>query len=388
MSALDGWIDVCRTGTWRDAANREVTVTEADFDGLVSAYSAQDPAPVVVGHPATDAPAYAWIDAVRRSGDRLQAKIRDVMPAFRDAVESGRYTGRSIAFTGTSLKHLGFLGGRAPAVPGLAPTRFASEPESVVVLAEAALTPQEGVRMMTRSVARLLQGMRERIIASDGIEAADEALPSWEIDHLKYVAAELGDNAGSLAGHEPNRNANNNPEHREEPMSGNNNNGGAPLDEAALAARSAELDAREQRIATSEKANATAARLAAAEQALEPHVTAGRILPAEKAPLAALLASLPEGDDTTITFASSDGEVSEKPLAVLEKFFGALPVRVNYHELSGGPMPAPAGTCVEDNEAIAAEARTLMSEASDRGETLTAVEAVDRVRAKRGLTRS
>ena len=59
MSALDGWMDVCRTGKWRDAANREVTVTEADFDGLVSAYSTQDPAPVVVGHPATDAPKYA-----------------------------------------------------------------------------------------------------------------------------------------------------------------------------------------------------------------------------------------------------------------------------------------------------------------------------------------
>ncbi len=384
MSALDGWMDVCRTGTWRDAANREVTVTEADFDGLVSAYSTQDPAPVVVGHPATDAPAYAWIDAVRRTGDRLQAKIRDVMPAFRDAVESGRYTGRSIAFTGNSLKHLGFLGGRAPAVPGLAPTRFASSPETVVVLAEASLTPQEGVRRIAMSLARLVRGMRERIIASDGVEAADEALPGWEIDFLRSIADDLGD--GTQFSQQSIGSENNNPETEDGVKDKNGKN--KPLDEAALAARSAELDAREQRIASSEQANAKAARLAAAEQALEPHVTAGRILPAEKAPLAALLASLPEGDNNTITFASSDGEVSEKPLAVLEKFFVALPVRVNYHELSGGPMPAPAGTSVEDNEAIAAEARTLMSEASDRGETLTAVEAVDRVRAKRGLTRS
>ena len=136
MSALDGWIDVCRAGTWRDMAGRDVCLDEDRLDRIVAAHTSADPAPVVVGHPEANAPAYAWIDGLRRTGDRLQAKLRDIAPAFREAVEAGRYASRSIALQGDTLRHLGFLGGRAPAVPGLAPTCFASEPETVIAFAE------------------------------------------------------------------------------------------------------------------------------------------------------------------------------------------------------------------------------------------------------------
>ena len=136
MSALDGWIDVCRAGTWRDMAGRDVAIDEARLDRIVDAHAVADPAPVVVGHPETNAPAFAWIDGLRRVGDRLQAKLRDIAPAFREAVEAGRYAGRSIALKGDTLRHVGFLGGRAPAVSGLVPTRFASAPETVVAFAD------------------------------------------------------------------------------------------------------------------------------------------------------------------------------------------------------------------------------------------------------------
>ncbi len=51
MSALDGWIDVSRTGIWRDLSGRAVT-----------------PATAVIGHPGEDAPAWAWVDWMRRAG--------------------------------------------------------------------------------------------------------------------------------------------------------------------------------------------------------------------------------------------------------------------------------------------------------------------------------
>lgn len=364
MSALDGWIDVCRTGTWRDARGQEVEVTDAVLDGLVAAYDGQDPAPVVVGHPATDAPAYAWVDAVRKTGDRLQAKFRDIMPAFREAVEAGRYTGRSIAFKGEGLRHIGFLGGRAPAVPGLAPTQFAAEPDRVVQFADAEL------RWGFRSMARIARGLRERIIASDGVDAADEAIPSWEIESLERAAAEA---EAAYSETEP-----------EETIVSETPD---KPDEAALAAREADLNAREQRLQDREAAAAKATSLSTADAALQAHVEAGRVLPAERASLAALFASLPD-DDTVIAFAApeGEGEVQEKPRAVLERFLGALPQRVRYGELAGGAAPpAPEDKGGADNEAIAAEARVLMSEAEARGETLTAVVAVDRVRKKRGL---
>ena len=267
MSALDSWIDVCRTGTWRDASDREVEVSDAMLDGIVGAHREQDPVPVVVGHPATDAPAFAWVEGLRKTGDRLQAKFRDIAPAFREAVEAGRYAGRSIAIKEGKLRHVGFLGGRAPAVPGLAPTQFAAEPDQVIRLAEADLASRD-LRMGFHSMARIARGMRERIIAADGIEAADETIPSWEIDALQRAADETPDDA-LYSSQEP----------EETEVTG------APdkPDEAALAARQAELDAREARLAEGEKVQARTARLSAAEAALKPHVDAGRILPAETA---------------------------------------------------------------------------------------------------------
>ena len=391
MSALDGWIDVCRTGAWRDAANREVEVTEAMLDGYVAAHAAQDPVPVVVGHPATDAPAYGWVEGLRRTGDRLQAKLRDFMPEFRAAVEAGRYTGRSVAIANGRLRHVGFLGGRAPAVPGLAPTQFAAAPETELAFACApdmtlagAWSPRETMRSIALTLARMARGMRESIIAEKDIETADATLPAWDIEHLQRMAealADVDDPAATYAS----------PSSTEEtPVSGPTGPQNT-LDEAALAARQAELDAREARIQATETATAQATRLSAAASAIEPHVAAGRVLPAERHRLTALFASLPEGDGAVITFAAAPdgtGEQSMQPRAIFADLLDALPRRVEYAELAGGPMPGAspgAGARGDDSAGIAAEARVLMSEAAARGETLTAIAAVDQIRAKRGL---
>ena len=380
MSALDGWIDVCRTGTWRDASNRDVVVDEPMLDGLVEAYAAQDPAPVVVGHPAQDAPAYGWVEALRRSGDRLQARLRDLAPAFRSAVEANTYPGRSVAIAGGRLRHLGFLGGRAPAVPGLAPSQFAATPETVIEFAADGEDRLWQIRAGWMAMARVARAWRERLIADAGVEAADQAIPDYEVQSIAQAAEAVRDlETGGLASPPE-------PTQEDPPMSGANPN--TPPDEATLAARAAALDAREAALAASEASSAAAAGLRAADEALQAHVAAGRVLPAERASLAALIASLP-GDETTISFAASEGagEVQEKPRAVLERFLGALPKRVEYAEVAGGPVPTPATSSGdEDTAGIAAEARALMSEAAGRGETLTAVQAVDQVRAKRGLT--
>ena len=65
MSALDGWIDICRTGTWLDAKGRRVEVTDDMLAALATGYKQGDPAPVVIGHPETDDPAWGWIDELR-----------------------------------------------------------------------------------------------------------------------------------------------------------------------------------------------------------------------------------------------------------------------------------------------------------------------------------
>ena len=49
----------------------------------MSAYDEVGPASVVVGHPKTDVPVYAWGGTLRRAGGRFQMGIYDIDFAFR-----------------------------------------------------------------------------------------------------------------------------------------------------------------------------------------------------------------------------------------------------------------------------------------------------------------
>ena len=81
---------------------------------------------MVIGHPKTDSPAYGWVEALKREGKTLLAKLKQVQPDFAELVRAGRYKKRSICLNGDgSLRHVGFLGGAPPAVKGLAEVRFA-----------------------------------------------------------------------------------------------------------------------------------------------------------------------------------------------------------------------------------------------------------------------
>ena len=151
-----------------------------------------------------------------------------------------------------------------------------------------------------------------------------------------------------------------------------------------------------------EAAAAADDRRRAADAAIAPHVEAGRVLPAERSALTALLAALGDdqgnvdegaaGEHATIAFASaSGGDVRMRPAAILERFIEGLPRRVDYRTLAGGPVPGASAfagahdVAGEDSERIAAEARALMAAEAGKGMTLTPAEAVDRARAKRGL---
>ena len=371
MSALDGWIDICRAGNWHDMAGRDVRLDEDRLDRIVAAQSAADPAPVVVGHPEENAPAYGWVDSLRRVGDRLQAKLRDIAPAFREAVEDGRYAGRSIALQGDTLRHLGFLGGRAPAVPGLAPTSFASAPETVIAFADStAEAPQDSSDAQPDSL---------RALEPRGDEDGNSRVPLRAPQGRGEAEKESSDPSSAP------------------PEAADGDSG-----QAALAERETALAEREAILLAREAAATADDRRRAAETAIATHVEAGRVLPGERAALVALLAALgggqgngdedAAGGHATIAFSSTSGDEERmRPAAILERFIEGLPRRVDYRTLAGGPVPgasAFAGTdenAGEDSERIAAEARALMTAEAERGVTLTPAEAVDRARAKRGL---
>lgn len=125
-------------------------------DGRTADYSARmladcarsyDPtryeAPIVVGHPKLDAPAYGWVDSLEVSGDKLVARPKQVDPQFSELVRAGRFKRVSASFYlpqsannptpgSLYLRHVGFLGAAAPAVTGLKPVAFSEEDDGVV----------------------------------------------------------------------------------------------------------------------------------------------------------------------------------------------------------------------------------------------------------------
>ena len=352
MSALDGWIDVFRAGEHTDSRGKKRDWTESDLDGVVSAHQGADPAPVVVGHPEMDAPAYGWVDGLRRSGDSLQAKLRDIDPAFREAVETGRYAGRSVALEGDGadgfkLQHLGFLGGLAPAVKGLAPTQF-SAPAATTY--EFAATDAESWGWT--AAARVFRRLREWIIERDGQEKADGLIPEWEINSVMDAGEDTPNFAAPGTGANGNTGTNTN---AEDDMSQDDK-------DTAFAGRE---------------------RLAAARTEVEEHVKAGRVLPAEKEGLAAFAASLPDADDAVLKFAApgeDGGEISETPRKFFSAFLKRLPKRIDYGETADGDRAGDGDA--QDPDAVAVKARALM--AADKSGTLTLDKAVRRVMANAG----
>lgn len=123
------WVEIFRAGEHTDSAGRTRPWTEADLDKVVTGYDpAKHEAPVVIGHPQNNAPAYGWVEAVRRAGGTLLAKFKQLEPAFKEMVQAGRFKKRSVSFypDGT-LRHVGFLGAVPPAIKGLKDVAFQEE---------------------------------------------------------------------------------------------------------------------------------------------------------------------------------------------------------------------------------------------------------------------
>ncbi|MFN7066141.1 MAG: hypothetical protein ACK4OF_08350, partial [Aquificaceae bacterium] len=82
-------------------------------------------APVVIGHPKDNSPAYGWVEALERRGESLWAKIKPTVQEFVDWVKQGLYKKVSISlYPDLTLRHVGFLGAVPPAIKGLSPVQF------------------------------------------------------------------------------------------------------------------------------------------------------------------------------------------------------------------------------------------------------------------------
>jgi hypothetical protein len=174
--------------------------TDADLAATVAAYDpAVHEAPIVVGHPRTDSPAFGWIDSVAAVGEALMGTTKQVSTEFSEWVRQGYWKKRSASFyppghadhpLGTDsqvyyLKHVGYLGANPPKVKGMPDFEFCEDPEEDLLTIDfgenVALDFGEWVN---RTNSGLWRRLREWIIATEGKEKADELVPSYEIESL------------------------------------------------------------------------------------------------------------------------------------------------------------------------------------------------------------
>lgn len=156
---LPDGIEIFAAGTRTDDAGNTWTITEADLQASVAAYDPKlHEAPLTIGHPANDAPAYGWVaKAAMQPGGRLVVDTKDVEPQFAEMVAQRRFPKRSTAFYTPDhpqnpkpgvwyLRHVAFLGAQPPAVKGLRDPQFAEKeanPKGLVFFSESTINQQE-----------------------------------------------------------------------------------------------------------------------------------------------------------------------------------------------------------------------------------------------------
>jgi len=193
------WHEVFAAGTHTASDGSSHTFTGQDVERIASVYNSQSDheAPIVIGHPKTDDPAYGWIDKVKAEGGKLYAKFKDTAAEFVDLVKAGRFKKKSIKLNKGLLVHVGFLGAVPPAVSGLKNASFAAE-----VSGECFEFASEDIR--ATALQRILRSLRDFVIDKYDVETADRILPAWDIDYLvePKVQPEFSEPEGVIMGKE------------------------------------------------------------------------------------------------------------------------------------------------------------------------------------------
>ena len=354
--------DIFRVGTHTSSSGATISFTAEDLHASVDAYDTQlHEAPIVVGHPKQDAPAYGWIKTLALTGDRLRATPHQVDPGFSDLVKSGRFKKISASFYAPDspqnpkpgvyyLRHVGFLGAQPPAVKGLRPGSF-SEVEGVLEFDDASLA---------MAASDLWRRLREFLIAQHGLEAADTVVPAWLLEDLE-AQSRANDNPG--------------PDYadpRKDEVS---------MNEQEITAREAaleELEAQHDKRVKELEAREEAVRLQGVRQQqvafVEKLVSEGRVLPADLEPLVEFMTGLPEGD--MLEFADGDTAIKTSSEEWLKGFLGRLPKQVEFEELSG-PGDNPVDTA--DAATISRAALEFQEKEDAAGRHVTMTQAVRHV---------
>ncbi len=360
------------------ASGVEYSFSEADLQATARAYDpAKHEAPLVVGHPKHDAPAYGWVRSLAFAGG-LEAEPHQVDPAFAEMVDAGRFKKISASFYAPDapqnpvpgvyyLRHIGFLGAQPPAVKGLRSPSFAEDEKGVIEFGDWAGVQNAG----------LWRAFRDWCIGKFGLDEANKAVPDYLVQTLED-SARTPDTTAS-AGMTPTY---------------SETTTGATMTPEQIAAREAELRTQaEAQARTAAEQTARAAEFAEREQRIAAEeakrarteiaefvgglVKQGKILPAHQEGMVAFMAGIAGAQ--VVEFGEGDKKTSKPGAAWLREYLTALPKLVEFKELvpGGGAEQLDTG----DANAIAKAALAFQETEKKAGREISIVQAVQHVTA-------
>lgn len=206
-AALPDGIEIFRAGRHIDDSGTPHNFTEADLADMASSYNpALREAPLTVGHPKDNLPAYGWVKSVQNTAGVLSINPHQVEPQFAEMVHAGRFKKRSASFYPPSapnnptpgkwyLRHVAFLGAQPPAVAGLKDIQFSEDDAGgAVSFSEIATAPstQPKALSMTEAEIQALQAQLEaekkaRADAEAKAKAAEETAAAAKAEAASFA---------------------------------------------------------------------------------------------------------------------------------------------------------------------------------------------------------
>lgn len=311
---LPNGIEIFRAGRHIDDSGTAHEFSEADVAGMAASYSpALREAPLCVGHPQDNLPAYGWVKSIQNEGGVLTMAVQNVEPQFAEMVASRRFPKRSASFYPPSspnnptpgkwyLRHVAFLGAQPPAIAGLKDIQF-SEGDA------------EGVVSFSESTTPTTTSPQDEIMTKEEIEALQAQLKAEKEARAKAEA------------------------------------------EAAKAKKDTE-DAEAKAASFAEQAKAD--RKAGFVSFAEAQVKAGRLLPKDKDMAVATLDAL--ADSAPVSFSEGDTTTKVSPAQWLQNLISDAKPVVSFGEFAGGKTPGAGSAKGKSDEEIDNAAQAYMRE--------------------------
>ncbi len=329
FTGFDQWFAIFKGGEQIDSQGNAKTWTNDDLDSIVKNFDAEESAPFTIGHTTDKSPAWGWVDALKRDGNTLFAKGRDVVDEFSDLVKNKQFPKRSIGLSkhdqgGFNLDHVAFLGAKAPAVKGLGHIYNATD--GVVCYEFAYSDDIHPIKSVMRSLREMVTRWRELIIEQDGIDAADKVLPGWELEHADRMIDQIGEERNDKALYKETDTSSH--------IESNLNEDVTVIPSEKEKQLQKELDAanaENAQLKNEQSANAFATRKVAAQTKIDQLLDDGKLMPVnvQGEGLANFMANLPDDDNSMLEFSAPDGKPkTATPAEYFNQFISSLGVQV------------------------------------------------------------